>query len=283
MVWFSTVLCAQDPAAATREELAKLQHELLEAEARTQRLVDLRVRHDLGLPAAFAVYVELTDADRAMLAEPGASLEKEQREIERLVSQQDLLQHQVATARRENIQHAMAIARTPALVPPAVAPAPAGPEPARSPAGTQPAAQPQGARDPGGSRPPPEPAEPVKPVHLLRGSTNHRAVGAALFAAGRYEEALAELQLAVERTPAELGDLFQLARCFERLGKAEEARRWFLEIEARDTQPGAKGPEAGNWARSARAARQIMEWMQDRGSWQPAVPIEAIGAAARGN
>jgi hypothetical protein len=250
------------------DELQRLRRDLLEAQARTQRLIDLRVRHDLGLTAGFEAYVDLTDGDRQALAEPGLSLEKEQREIERLSAQEAMLEHQVATRRRENIEQALAIARQP--VEPGAAPA------------AEPALEPE--------RPPerPAPHEAARPAaagpapELLRGSRDHRAVGRALFAAGRHADARAELQLVIDGGSPELIDLFYFARCHERLGDAEEARRWFLEIEARDTTVGPKGPLPGTWARSARAARQIMEWIQDRGAWQPATAIESIGGQTSG-
>ena len=54
--------------------------------------------------------------------------------------------------------------------------------------------------------------------------------GKALFAAGRYREAIAPLQRAIELGPLEASSHYQLARVFQRLGNAELAREEFARM-----------------------------------------------------
>jgi tetratricopeptide (TPR) repeat protein len=268
----ATAPAAQDPAAAQRQ-LAHLDGELAEASARTARLIDLRVRHDLGLRIEAESWFALSDAERETGGETGKKLlEQLHVELERLIAQHSALERAVEVARRSAAEHAVAVHVEAAGSLPSVAPAiPPDPAPAEL------VAPPTGPRPAEIER---LPASRPRAV-LVKGSIDHGLVGRSLFAAKRYAEAKAELELVCRGPDPEFTDQFLLARCHERLGETEAARKLYLQIEARDTKEG--GPAGGGpWAQSARTARRAMTWVADRGLWQPPAIDKKTGARKGG-
>jgi hypothetical protein len=268
----ATAPAAQDPAAAQRQ-LAHLDGELAEAIARTARLIDLRVRHDLGLRIEAESWFRLSDAERETGGETGRKLlEQLNVELERLGAQHSALERSVEVARRSAAEQAISVHVEAAGSRPSVAPAilhqPAEEEPVAPPTDQRPAMT---------ERPPAARPRSV----LVKGSIDHGLVGRSLFAARRYAEAKAELELVCRGPDPEFADQFLLARCHERLGEVEAARKLYLLIEAKDTKEG--GPAGGGpWAQSARTARRTMTWVADRGSWQPPAIDKKAGAQKGG-
>lgn len=74
-----------------------------------------------------------------------------------------------------------------------------------------------------------------------------------------------------------LGDLFQLARCEEKLGRTAIALDLFAEIVRRDVVIGADGrSQDGPWGSAARVARSVIAWDADTSGWRPVRDVQAI-------
>ena len=272
--WCACVTAQQPNAGAN--ELQRLSRELLETSARGARLVELRVRHELGLEVKADTHWQLAEEERAPAPEHWQKqLETGQADLQRLSAQEDALRR-VLDQRRLRAEDLVLtplplVEARPRVVPSVSEPRPhVGAEQREPPApAPAPASRPATPRDE---------APASEGAALILGSTDHATVGRALFQARRFEEARKELLL-IPAEGARLVDLFLLARCHEQLGAAEEARQVYLAIEARDTRP--DDAVGGPWAQAARSARRTMGWLQDRGAWKPAVTLEPRSAPAR--
>ena len=293
-----------------RQELARMRQEHSRARALEQRLVDLRIRHDLGLRVDAQTYFARSEVEQAIAkADAEQQLADTQHQLGTL--QQSFGELQQRIERRRSNRPATAstdppfapLASTapsfPYAVPPLGAQDPAaaalqygGGFAAAAPlAETRPSAD--GLGHPGMQRgePPhaaelrpqqpqavPAPRTPPRPAVLIHGSRDHSAVGRALFEAGEYEKARDELLLLQKDGGTMVAvDLFYLARCHERIGERGAADSAFAKVEALDTKEGPDGKMVpGHWAQAARISRQQMNWEAEKGGWRPSRSIESI-------
>jgi hypothetical protein len=272
------------------------------AKALEERLVDLRIRHDLGLRVDAQTYFARSEAEQAM-AKPQVEqqLTQEQQQLAALQQRFGELQQRLdrhTTARRTSAH--------------------LGGDPNRVAMPTLPFASPHGDDAPLSAAPPPaaplaetrrphddgklpraddseralatnagrthstpaatEAGAPQRPAVLIHGSRDHSVVGRALFEAGEYEKARDELLL-LEKDGGKMAavDLFYLARCHERLGERAAADSAFARVEALDSKEGPDGKMVpGRWAQAARVSRQQMNWEAEKGGWRPSRSIESI-------
>lgn len=266
-----------------RAEIGRLQRELHKTTLRVQRMLELRIRHELGLPVDADTLFHLSPEERRrdpataarLLAEADAERGRLARRLEKLRRREK--------TRRDDLAKTLA-ARTPparTMAPEHEKPPAPGIAVARRP--VAPAAPTQAplreTDDTKESREttPEKSAEQEGVVHLIKGSRDRGLVGRALFLAGRYEDALRELAPFAKDERAPLVWLFWLARCYEELGRYAEADDLFARIEARDTREDEKGKTVlGAWGMAAKTARQHMTWMRERGTWKPKLDVDAI-------
>lgn len=255
-------------------ELSRLKSELQRITIDEERLLELRVRHGLGLTTDGAAPFLLQDGGRTLVS--GASdraLRDEEAELSRLNRLLDEVQKKAAADK----------AKSPL---PLDVEAPKSGEkdgvrkaPQARQADTVSRPPTTGRQDPEATSRPAETRRPrvdAGPKLLVAGSTDRRTVGRVLFHAGRYKEAREELLEAVQLDPPELEDHFLLAQCHERLGEPAKADDLYKRIEALDTKDTAQGKIAGPWAESARAASRQMNWMIDHGQWKLPRTIESL-------
>lgn len=255
-------------------ELSRMKSELQRISIDEERLLELRIRHGLGLTTDSAAPFLVQDGERTSAS--GASdraLRDEEAELSRLNRLLEDVQKKAAADK----------ARSP-LPLDFEAPKSGEKDGVRRPpqarqADTAPKAAGTGQKDPESTSRPAEAKRPKAdsaPKLLVAGSTDRRTVGRVLFHAGRYKEAREELLEAVQLDPPELEDHFLLAQCHERLGEPAKADDLYKRVEALDTKETAQGKIAGPWAESARAASRQMNWMIDHGQWKLPRAIDSI-------
>jgi hypothetical protein len=270
----STDLVAQErPLVEVRRmDLQQLEREFEENTVRLGRLRTMQFRRALGLRVDAEQFFVLTDVERASSIEQlHATLQHEEAELTRLATREADMRRNFDTRRKALAERLDAGMDVDAVL----TPRPAFESPrsvARSvPDAAAPSEVPVTAPQP--KRPPAASAGPV----LIKGSTDHAIVGRALFRAERFDEARAELELVVkDPKTADLADVFLLAQCRERLRDVAGAETLYLTIVGRDEIETPQGVKSGTWARTARSAMQHMRWMDDKGDWRPAVPVEAL-------
>ncbi|MCA8941290.1 MAG: hypothetical protein KDB80_01915 [Planctomycetes bacterium] len=287
------------------EELARREREFAESESRLQRLQELRVRLDLGLPVRAERYFALDPEQRELVRENGTErLLTEEKEVERLSVAATTLEEQLDAATRSKSTDDLDGALTSIPVDRGTDDLPMVSEPG-SPIAQRAPSEPstnvpmpfpfvdtdeaeETEQDPGQSR-------------LIVGSANHSAVGRVMLRSGEdllaraataegeaatelqaraikhLTDAKRELELVTKADDAELVDLYCLARCEEKLGNYAAADSLYAQIIARDQIDQPDGTQTyGKWGRAAQASKSVLRWMQDTSGWTPAMDIEAI-------
>jgi len=257
----------QTRRASVKRRLQEKRQQLQRREADVERLTDLLVRFDLGIPVEMDRLQGLTDAERGSTR---AELEK------RVAESLDAVAEMSAKfeRRRANLEVRRSAILAGAEPPEAADTAPTeltggDPLPPHTPVVDSAkieaellAATPDethAAPDSGSESP--RPAHPA----LILGTVDHTKIGIAFYMSGQYEKAVLELERVDKQKGAPLLPLFYLARTYEKLGDIARADSTFLQIEALDE----KREAGGGWASAARTARQQMNWMRDHGSWHP--------------
>lgn len=267
LVGLMAPLAGQARAPRSAGNPALLREELRRVQAQQERLLQLRIRHDLGLPVQADTYLALTEAERAR-AKPEAEQQLAE-EQSRVATLNERFQELAARVTKANEQAAQVATDPdldfggPTLTPPTPEPFAMADE-----AKPVPEAHPAPAVETAATRDGPPPV-------LLRGSEDHSRVGRALYQAKKFDRARAELEQAIAKTP-DLVDMFWLARSCEALGDYAKASELYLQVEAKDTKEVDNQPKRGEWARSARVARMHMEWMQNQGQWKPQPSVESV-------
>ncbi len=249
-----------------REELARMKHELQRTASDAERLLELRIRHDLGLSAETTAHFSLGEAERALTTGVGErTLRDEEDKLATLGVRLQELEAKLAERKRRPAD--------PPAEPVSGTPRPREDhKPVSGAVQEPPPAQPTDSR-PKQKRPkPPPPGQPL----LIQGSTDRRSVGRILFRAGRYRAAVEELSAAAAGADAEFVDLFYLAQSYEKLGEFAQADDLYKKIEARDTADLPTGKVPGPWALAARAAQKQMDWMSSHGQWKLPRSLESI-------
>ncbi len=239
-----------------REELAKLT-------AESEHLADLLMNHHLGITTDIDARCELTAEER--LRPPG-ELEKElaisQDAVSKASVYQDKLQAQLRLRRDTVAGQPVPKNTEPEWSPPVTL----GPPRTDDQPGTEESAEmplPRSEPSPPRHTPVREAAAQGAPT-LIRGTVDPALLGVALFMSGDYEKARVELEKVTANEDPALLHLFYLARCYEQLDDITRADSLFLQIEALDE----KREAGGRWARTARTARQHMNWVRDHGGWK---------------
>lgn len=267
--------------AELEAQLQRLRDEGRRLELTMERLVDLRIRLDLGLPVDLGAFVVLTDDDRAL---PDEVKTGELRDLEGRVAASSATVARLTDALRNAQRPASPVAQ------PAAAPgtrlsgtlldpdaAAALPRPRQAHDTTRQGSRPDGREAAGAraqSRPAPQPREEL-PKLVVKSSTDRSTVGRALHRAGRHAEAKRELADAARSKTPDLMDLFVLAQCHERLGELAEADDLYKRIQAFDTRETKDGKVVGTWGQAARLASQQMNWRNDQKDWKPPRPFES--------
>ncbi len=271
-------LAAQFPDQETLEaDYAQFREEKQKSAAREDLLHEMFYRHTLGLPVDVSQLFGMTKAEAAI---PRANAEEEVRRIRKsvrtLIKEYESLKLRVKTSQ---VQFAKPKNPEPGVVPPTRAPVmPKSPRlvgprrighvgsPRRKPVRRQPTTRPSGQ------------------IALIKGSSDHSRVGHVLFRAGKYEQAIGELEAITGHRRVDIIDLFHLALSYERLARAKGERRLFAKandlyskIEARDSRENTAGKLVmGRWGKAARTARQTMLWLLDKGEWKPVLNVNKI-------
>jgi tetratricopeptide (TPR) repeat protein len=117
-------------------------------------------------------------------------------------------------------------------------------------------------------------ADPQLPVKLAEralakepGDSNYlNTCGAALYRAGRFEDAVKRLQEAIKAEGAEgtVWDFFFLALAHHRLGNAAEARQWFDKAVRWIDQPPRDGDDPAKWSWGQRLDLQLLRREAER-------------------
>ncbi|MBK8980333.1 MAG: hypothetical protein IPM29_30900 [Planctomycetes bacterium] len=286
-----------------RERLLRsLRDRLAEAQLAQERLLDARIRVDLGLQVDDPLL--RVDEHTLEVARFGGrtQLDAGRAEVERLARRHAELREQVATARE-------AVGRRPS----GALPAPSGvPRPAdlrelvdRARAALTGGDADESARsaeaDDGGPAAPAAVRRPpvtTGPDHVIAGIEDRARLGHALLRVGvglladaarrdrdgdadgaaelrraaerRLADALTELAAACAGPEPHPRDRFALARCLEQVGDRVAAENLYIDIMARDQQRAPDGSRSyGTWGRAAATALAVMRWLADTGDWQP--------------
>ncbi len=304
-------LTAQRPpsrAEVVEEELERNQRKFAEIESRLQRLRELRLRHDMGLPVRAEKYFKL-DEEQLEVVRDGVGHERlitEEAEVQRLSSHATALAEQCDAARRDLVARAAAQAKDPEGVEP-ILPRP-GPSSVHTPViripkptTTDHTSSHTTTSRPTELLPVPDKPKPEEFHKVISGSSNRSAVGRILLRSGEelllraakaepeqaaalearakklLQKAKNELQPLQESKKAALVDLYHLARCEEKLGNLAAADSLYAQIISKDQTVGTDGKEVyGKWGRAAQAAKSVLRWISDTGSWKPATDIEKI-------
>jgi hypothetical protein len=296
-------------AAALRSELEQKQRRLAEVASLEERLLELRIRHELGLPVRGGNYFGLTADDRDHAEVGGRDRqEREEAETRRLSERVADLQVQLDSAREmaRTRPPALAALGQPATAPPWSEPTmteplvgpglttepsartPTDPAPIPTPEPTPAAPLADVATTPQRMVPAPRDAATAGRLLLLAGEARLReasriagddATAAALRDKGRalLTEARQTLDPLVAPATARPVDMFLMARCLEQLGEIEKADSMYARIMSRDFVEGADGTkEFGPWGLAAQAAKSTMAWLADTGGWRPVRDVDAI-------
>ena len=259
-------------------DYARFREEKTKSAAREDRLHEMFYRHTLGLPVDVTQLFGMTKAEAAI---PRANAKEDVRRIREsvrtLIKEYESLKLKV---KRSQVELARRKEPEPGVMPPIRAPVIPKPprvvrprprighvvSPRRKPVRRQPTTRASGR------------------MALIKGSSDHSQVGRVLFRAGKYEQAIGELEAITGHRRADLIDLFHLALSYERLARAKGDRRLFAKandlyskIEARDSRENTAGKLVmGRWGKAARTARQTMLWLLDKGEWKPVLNVNTI-------
>ncbi len=277
-------LAAQFPDPRDLEtDFEQLREEQQKSAAREDRLHEMFYRHALGLPVDVTQLFAMTKAEAAV---PRARAEEDARRIRKgvrdLIKEYESLRLQV---KRSQTQLAKPKNPDPGAVLPPGAPLLPRPTRIKPPRVIQPkpwigrGLAPR--RKPERRRPTTRPSDRML---LIKGSSDHSRVGRVLFRAGKYEQAIGELEAITGHRRVDIIDLFHLALSYERLARAKGERRLFAKandlyskIEARDSRENTAGKLVmGRWGKAARTARQTMLWLLDKGEWKPVLNVNKI-------
>jgi hypothetical protein len=263
LLWCGVWLPAQQGGDEDRgrQDLSRMQRDLQSSRSELDRLIDLRRRHDLGLPPEEDPTAPRTPAP--LSSEQRERLQTELREQESatasMLERWNRLRSMAEQLRAEVAERAtMPRPEEPfAVVPPPGSPAPrlaAGggttPRPGSQPPGPEPTSAPEGSRPANAASPAAEPARLPPPRALIHGSSDHLRVGEALCLAGqdlvlraevartagqdevarqldheakeRLQRALAELEPLLTAATPPLAALFFQGRCRELLFRHAE-------------------------------------------------------------
>lgn len=265
---------AKDDPNRIGAELARLRLELQRLTIDEERLLELRIRHGLGLATDSAAPFLVQESDRVVAGSASdRSLRDEEGQLSDLTRQLDEMQRKVAA---DQAKHpTLGDPEIPKLPSTDTARRPQAPKGADS--GPTRRGDPKAPETPA-SRPqdPRRPRSEGPPKLLISGSTDRSTVGRVLFHAGRFKEAKAELEDAVKLENPDLQDLFLLGQCYEKLGEPANADGQYKKVEALDSKETPQGRVAGPWAEAARAASRQMNWMVDHGEWKLPRPVDSI-------
>lgn len=298
-----------------REDLKTQQDKYYQAKVREQRLLEMRIRHDMGLPVRAGRYLEMSEEQANLIryADPGM-LTREEDQTRLLARQLATLQDRLEAstgglpvqAKGPIALPGVAVTSRPVtrvLSEPVLVSQPE--EVAARPAGeTWQLSLSVGLNETDGE------------VHLLKGSPDVATIGRVLlrygkallakskaFAAdglaeeaGRWRDrAREELQRAKKeldpliwqqeqgklsrkyRDDVSLSDMFLLAQCEEKLGNFGQAEELFLQIQGLDRVQDEIGNSVfGEWGLAADAANRVMKFMLEHGQWAPVPSIESL-------
>lgn len=298
-----------------REDLMASEAKLRASKEHEKRILELRIRHDLGLPVRAGRYLSLTEQETEALryADPSI-LAEEENETRRLARQLASLQDQIEAAGGNPEAEVFTPVELPAK--PGVRseqPRPQIELPAEEPdilVPAQPGLETQArgfslsSEGMGGE------------LHLIKGSPDRAEIGRVLLHYGETLDAKAELlanegdsseaekhrQLAKReylrakqeldplvwqenegklsrklRDEVELPVMFLLAQCEEKLGNYGVASEIYLDIKNLDkVKDEAGNNDLGSWGLAADVARRVMEFMLEHGEWAPVPAINSI-------
>jgi hypothetical protein len=299
LVMIAVLACgvaAQFPDQRVMEtDFERFHEEKLKSAAREDRLHEMFYRHALGLPVDVTQLFAMTKAEAAI---PRARAEEDVRRIRKgvrsLIKEYETLKLQVKRAQIEIAKPARPGLQTGlpgggSLLPhrivkpgPAIARTiPRGRKPGRRKPGGQPVRHRPVRHRPGRRRPT---TRPSGQILLIKGSSDHSQVGRVLFRAGKYDNAIQELESITGHQKADIIDMFHLALSYEKQARAKGDDRLFAKandlyskIEARDSREDTAGNLImGRWGKAARTARQTMLWLLDKGEWTPVMDVKTI-------
>lgn len=261
-----SAVLAQSRAPRSTVNPAQLREELKRVQAQQERLVHLRIRHDLGLPVQADSYLALSESERARTrADAEQQLADEESRVaalnDRMLELGAKLAKAATTASQAPVDPDLDFGG-PTLTPPTAGEPFTVAADEHQHVAAAPASE-------------PAPHKDASPAVLLRGSQDHSRVGRALYQAKKFDRARTELEQAVAKRK-DLVDLFYLARSCEALGDGAKASELYLQVETLDSKQVDGAPQRGEWARAARVARLHMEWTQNQGTWKPQPSVESV-------
>lgn len=298
-----------------REDLKVQEKKYAEAQMREQRLLEMRIRHDLGLPIRAGRYLEMSEDEARLIrfAEPGM-LSKEEQATRQLALQLARLQDQLESRAEGTPLQGFEPIALPSRLTTSQPSRIELPEPDRIAVAEQPPARPWGEVRPlslangiGSSSEAPAIIKGSRDVAnigrvLLRSGEVMLSRSKSLVADGDSEEAARWLERAHEelqrarkeldplvwqqskgklgktlRSEARLPDMFLLAQCEEKLGNHGVAEELYLQIQGLDHSLDQEGvSQPGQWGLAAEAANRVMIFMIDHGNWAPVPSISSL-------